>query len=98
MNTAQNAHSATGAGTNKLDAGAGNTNGVYTLRVVGNTPDSVVALETSPDNTAWTEQARVTGDGWCFAASNHRRRSARANVIGLGTGGLGLASTVCSYN
>lgn len=98
MNTAQNAHSATGAGTNKLDAGAGNTQGVFTLRVVSNAPDSAVDLQTSPDNTTWTTQATCTGDGWAFAASSHRRRYARANVTSLGTGAAPLASTVCSYN
>lgn len=97
MNIAGNAHSATGAGANKIDAGAGNTYRTFMLRVVSNAPDSTVALETSPDNTAWTEQCRVTGDGWGYAASNHQRRYARANAIFMGTGGAPLSSNVSGY-
>jgi hypothetical protein len=97
-NYAYNAHSATGAAATRQDAGAGNTNRGYVLRVVSLAPDSVVSLETSPDNTTYTEQARCTGDGWAFARSDHRQRYARANVINLGTGGLPLATNVCSYN
>jgi hypothetical protein len=97
MNEAHNTHSATGAGTNKLDAGAGNVQRQFSLRVVGNAADSVVALETSPDNTTWTSQATVTGDGWAYAASSHTRRYARPNVTSLGAGAAPLATTVCSY-
>ena len=89
--------SATGAATGRMDAGAGLTNRTYTLRVVSAVPDSVVALETSPDNTTYTEQCRVTGDGWAYAASNHARRYARFNVVSLGTGTPPLAATVTSY-
>jgi hypothetical protein len=98
MNTAQNVHAATGAGANKQDAGVGNTYGVFTLRVVSTVPDSTVVLETSPDNTAWTAQCTVRGDGWGYAASSHRQRYARANVTSLGTGTPVLASTISSYN
>jgi hypothetical protein len=97
VNVVQNVHSATGAGANKQDAGTGNTFGTFYLRVVSPAPDSVVALETSPDNTTWTEQARCSGDNWCFAASNHRRRYARPNVVSLGTGTPPLATTINSY-
>jgi len=97
MNEAHNTHSATGAGANKQDAGAGNVYRGFTLRVVTSAPDSVVVLETSPDNTAWTTQSTVTGDGWGYAASSHKQRYARPNVTSLGTGAPALATTVCSY-
>jgi len=90
-------HVATGAGTGRMDAGVGNTFGVFTLRVVSNAPNSVVALETSPDNSTFTEVARCTGDGWAFARSDHRQRYARPNIINLGTGGAPIASNICSY-
>jgi hypothetical protein len=98
MNTLQTTHAATGPAATKQDAGVANTFGVFTIRVVSSAPDCVVALETSPDNTTWTEQCRVTGDGWGFAASNHRRRYARVNAINLGTGASPLAATISSYN
>lgn len=98
MNTTQTVHSATGAAAVKQDAGAGSTYGGFTLRVVTPSPNSVVVLETSPDNTAWTAQATVTGDGWGYSASDHRRRYARANVTNLGTGAPPLAATISSYN
>lgn len=96
-NYAQTPHAATGASATRLDAGAGNTFRNFNLRVCSNAANSVVALETSPDNTTWTEMARVTGDGWATARSDHITRSARANVISLGTGGAPLSSNVCSY-
>ena len=96
-NYAQTPHAATGASTTKLDAGAGNTFKNFTLRVCSNAPNSVVALETSPDNTVWTVQAIVTGDGWATARSDHVQRYARANCTNLGTGGAPLSSNVCSY-
>jgi hypothetical protein len=80
-----------------MDAGAGLTNRTYSLRVVSSVPDSVVALETSPDNTTYTEQCRVTGDGWGYARSDHRQRYARFNVISLGTGAPPLAVTAMAY-
>lgn len=89
--------SATGAATGRMDAGASATNRQFYLRVVSTVQDSVVALETSPDNSTYTEQCRVTGDGWGYAGSNHARRWARVNVISLGTGAPPLAATVCSY-
>jgi hypothetical protein len=95
-NYAQTAHSAVGASTTPMDAGAGNTFGHYYMRVVGNNPDSVVALETSPDGTTWTEAARVTGPTWCFARSDLRTREARSNCIGLGAAGGGLSAIVTS--
>ena len=98
MNITQNPHAATGAAAVKQDAGAGNTFGVFYLRVCSSAPNSVVVLETSPDNTTWTPQATVTGDGWASAASDHRRRYARANVSSLGTGAAPLSTTVNSYN
>lgn len=98
MNIVQNAHAATGAAALKHDAGAGNTFGVFYLRVCSAVPNSVVVLETSPDNVTWTPQSTVTGDGWGFAASDHRRRYARSNVTSLGTGAAPLSATVTSYN
>lgn len=88
-NFAQNTHIATGPGTVKHDAGAGATFRSFTLRVCSPVADSVVALETSPDNTAWTAQAIVTGDGWAIARSDQRSRYARANCTALGAGGAG---------
>lgn len=93
-NYAQNVHAATGPGAVKHDAGAGNTFRQFTLRVCSNAANSVVALETSPDNTTWTAQAVVTGDGWAVARSDAVFRAARANVTSLGTGGAGLSSIV----
>jgi hypothetical protein len=89
-------HVATGAGAGRMDAGAGNTFGQFSIRVVSNATNSVVALETSPDNSTFTEVARVTGDGWATARSDHRQRYARPNIISLGTGGAPIASNVCS--
>lgn len=91
------AHGASGVATGRMDAGAGLTNQTFTLRVVSNAANSVVALETSPDNSTYTEVARCTGDGWAIARSDHKQRYARANVISLGTGGAGIASNICSY-
>jgi len=91
---------ATGAIAGPVDAGSGKTFRQFTLRMQSAAPDAVVALETSPDNTTWTEQARVTGGqfgAWCYAASNHARRSARANVINLGTGAPGVAAVISYY-
>jgi hypothetical protein len=98
-NYAQNLHAATGAGSVKHDAGTGNVFRNFVLRVVSPVPDSVVALETSPDNTTWTPQAVVTGDGWAIARSDAKMRYARANCTALGAGGAaalgsGLSSIV----
>lgn len=98
-NYAQNTHAATGAGATKHDAGAGATFRQFTLRVVSPVPDSVVALETSPDNTTWTVQTTVTGDGWGIGRSDAKFRYARANCTALGAGGAlalgnGLSSVV----
>jgi hypothetical protein len=90
-------HSATGPGAGRQDAGAGNTWRQFALRVASPVSDSVVALETSPDNTTFTEQARVTGDGWAFARSDHKQRYARVNIISLGTGGNPLLTNITSY-
>jgi hypothetical protein len=90
------AHSATGAAAGRMDAGVGNTFRQFNLRVVSNAPDSVVALETSPDNTTFTEQTRVTGDGWGYARNDHRQRYARVNVVSLGTGGAPIATNINS--
>jgi hypothetical protein len=95
-NYAQNAHSATGAGANVRDAGAGNTDTCFALRVCSNSPTSVVNLETSPDGTTWTVMASVTGDGWATARSDHRQRQARANVTNLGGAGNILMTNVVS--
>jgi len=82
------------------DAGAGKTNRQFSLRAQSAANDAVVALETSPDGTTWTEQARVTGGpfgAWCYAGSNHTRRYARANVISLGTGTPPVSATISYY-
>ena len=88
-NYAQNIHAATGPGANKHDAGAGATFRSFSMRVCSLAPDSVVALETSPDNSTWTSQAIVTGDGWVTARTDAKQRYARANVTALGAGGAG---------
>ena len=90
---------ATGPVAAPLDAGAGKTYRQFAMRVMA-ANDAVVALETSPDNTTWTEQARVTGNqfgAWCYAGSNHARRYARANVIGLGATGTNASATISYY-
>ena len=92
------AHVATGAATGRLDAGVGLTNRNFNLRVCTNAANTVVALETSPDNSTYTEVARCTGDGWATARSDHQQRYARVNVINLGTGGAPIASNVSCYN
>jgi hypothetical protein len=76
------------------DAGAGKTRGNFNMKVLSAAPDCVVAMETSPDNTTWTEVSRVTGPKWCFGASSDRARYARANVINLGTGGLPVSAVL----
>lgn len=93
-NYAQNVHAATGPGAVKHDAGVGATFRQFTLRVCSNAANSTVALETSPDNSTWTAQAVVTGDGWAIARSDVALRYARANCTSLGTGGAGLSSIV----
>jgi len=85
---------ATGVVAGPLDAGAGNTYGRFNIKVNSVAPDCVVALETSPDNTTYTEVARVTGPKWGFAGSNQRARYAHINVIGLGTGAPPVAAVI----
>lgn len=96
-NYANGAHGATGPASGRMDAGAGSTYGNFALQVSSNAPDSVVALETSPDNTTFTEVARVTGSRWATARTDHRQRYARVNIINLGTGGAPIASNIVSY-
>lgn len=91
------AHVATGAGIGRMDAGVGNTFSNFALQVSSNAPDSVVALETSPDNTTYTEVARCTGNRWATARTDHRQRYARVNIINLGTGAQPLATNINSY-
>lgn len=69
-----------------IDAGAGNNFRNFSLKVTSAAANCVVALETSPDNTTYTEQDRVTGPNWAYVAMHHSRRYARVNVINLGTG------------
>jgi len=90
----QNNHSATGAGANKHDAGAGGTFGGFTMFVSSPSLTTVTALETSPDNTTWTPQGIVTGTGWVTARSDLRQRYARPNVTTLGGAGTLINSTV----
>jgi hypothetical protein len=85
---------AVGVVTGPLDAGAGHTFGSFNFKVHSVAPDCVVALETSPDNTTYTEVARVTGPKWGFGRSDHRQRYAHVNVISLGTGTPGLAAVI----
>lgn len=78
---------ATGAVAGPLDAGAGNTFGRFHIKVLSTAPDASVALETSPDNTTYTQMALASGGKpWAYARSDHRQRYARVNVVSLGTG------------
>jgi hypothetical protein len=87
--------SATGVVAGPWDAGAGKTRGNFNMKVSSAAPNCVVALETSPDNTTYTEVCRVTGPNWCFAASSDRARYAHVNVINLGTGAPPVAAVIC---
>lgn len=86
---------ATGAVAGPIDAGSGNTHRNFTMKVTSAAPDCTVALETSPDNTTWTEQDRVNGPNWASGSYHHARRSVRPNVIFLGTGGPPVSVTIC---
>lgn len=83
-------------GAGPVDAGAGKVFRNYSLKAFG-AADCVVALETSPDGTTWTEQDRVTGPNWAYVAMHHSRRQARANVINLGAA-AGPVGAVLSYS
>lgn len=76
------------------DAGSGKEFYSAHINVIGSAPDSVVALEASPDDTDYTEEARVTGPQWGSASSDLRARYLRANVITLGTGGQPFAAVI----
>jgi hypothetical protein len=86
--------SATGVIANPIDAGAGKLFRNAYIKVSAAAPNAVVALETSPDNTTYTEVARVTGSNWGFARSDHRQRYLHANVINLGTGGAPVSVNI----
>jgi len=92
--------SATGP-TAAWDAGAGKAfSGLKFEVICPYAPDYVVALETSPDSTTWTEQARIPGSPgnynflasgnygskWGYARSDHAQRYVLANVISTGSG------------
>jgi hypothetical protein len=64
----------------------------WKLRVTGASRTTVVALETSPDNSTWTERDRVTGEGFAEAGVHVYARYARENIIGLG----GQTTIMCS--
>jgi hypothetical protein len=86
---------ATGPIAGPLDAGAGHAYGTFNIKVNSQAADSVVTLETSPDGTTWTEQARVTGGRrWGFGRSDHRQRQARVNVVNLGASGLPVSAVI----
>lgn len=70
-----------------VDAGAGKLYRNIYAKAASPAANSVVAIETSPDNTTYTEVARITGSNWVFARSDHQQRYLRANVVNLGTGG-----------
>ncbi len=86
--------SAAGPQAGPADAGSGKTFYSAHINVIGSAPDSVVALESSPDNTTYTEQARVTGPQWGNAKTDLRARYLRANIISLGTGSQPFAAVV----
>jgi len=81
---------------NPLNAGAGATYGHFYLKVKSTAPDCVVALETSPDNTTYTEVARVTGSKWGYSRSDLRAQYAHVNVISLGTNAPPLAAVIAA--
>jgi hypothetical protein len=85
---------ATGVIAGPVDAGAGHTWRNLYIKTLSTAPDAVVALETSPDNTTYTEVARVTGPNWAFARSDHKQRYVHANVISLGTGAHPLSVNI----
>jgi len=82
----------TGPVAGPLDAGAGNTYGNFCMKMTSSGSDCQVNLETSPDNTTWTAQTHAHGNQWVYAASDHRQRYARVNVVNMGTNGTGLAA------
>lgn len=84
----QQSYTATAVGeiAGPVDAGVGNTYKNYNLKAFG-APDCVLALETSPDDTVWTEQDRVTGPNWAYTSLHHPARAARVNVVSLGAAG-----------
>lgn len=79
---------------NVIDAGAGKTLGAFNIKVMSTAADCQVALETSPDNSTWTQMALVTGPKWGFAASSDRARYVRPNVVSLGTGAPPVAAVI----
>jgi hypothetical protein len=79
------------------DAGVGKTYRQFNLKKLSPASDAVVALETSPDGSTWTEQCRAQGTDWAYAGSNHTRRYARCNVIGLGTGAPPVSAVISYY-
>jgi hypothetical protein len=86
---------ATGPVGTPINAGAGKTYRNFNLKVDSPIPDCVVALETSPDDTTWTEVCRVTGPKWAYAASDATAQYARVNVIAMGTGAAGRTDPSC---
>jgi len=88
-----NLFSAAGAGP-AANAGAGKKYKTMTLHAASAAPDTVTALQTSPDNTTWTTQDTVTGSGWGYAAMHLSTQYVRANVTALGTGGLPCSAVV----
>lgn len=89
------AATATGVVAGPVDAGAGNTYGTFYLKVLSTVANASVALETSPDNTTYTQMCLVSsGKMWGFARSDHRQRYARVNVVSLGTGTPPVAAVI----
>ena len=96
------AATATGAVAGAIDAGVGNTWKHLAIKMLapysgqGPASGAQVALETSPDNTAWTPMALAVAASapWGVARIDHAQRYARVNVVSLGTA-TAVAAVIC---
>jgi hypothetical protein len=89
---------ATGVGT-AVDLGAGSAYTNFSLVPTAFSPDSIMQLEVSPDNSTWTPVGRTLGGRAVSVLGSHiLARYVRFNVITLGTGtpgpGIGGVITV----
>ena len=85
---------AVGPGANVANAGAGKQYKYISMKVTTAAPDTVVQLQTSPDNTTWTTVDTVTGPNWGWAARGARGQYVRANCTAMGTGVTSFGAVV----
>lgn len=86
----------TGAGT-AIDYGAGSAITNFSLVPTAFSPDTVMQLEVSPDNSTWTPIGRTQGARPVSVLGSHiLARYVRINVITLGTGtpGPGIGGVI----